>query len=88
MTEFLNAPSERAERTSCDGTYYEAYKKYVKTNWQQLIFEYNHNSAGWGWGENEFDISPEKESDRLSDAPALPFDLPVPDYTKLAKDKE
>lgn len=87
MTDFLNAPSERAKKSSCDGTYYEAYKKYVKTNWQQLIFEYNHNSAGWGWCENGFDIPPEKDSDRLSDAPALPFDLPLPDYTKLAKDK-
>ena len=87
MTEFLKAPSERAEKISCGGSYYEAYKKYVKTNWQQLIFEYNHNSAGWGWGENGFVIPPEKESDRLSDAPALPFDLPLPDYTKLAKDK-
>lgn len=88
MTEFLKAPSERAEKmSSASGSTYEAYKKYVKTNWQQLIFEYNHNSAGWGWGENGFDIPPEKESDRLSDAPALPFDLQLPDYTKLAKDK-
>lgn len=87
MTDFLDAPSERAEKTSCGGAYYESYKKYVKTNWQQLIFEYNHNSAGWGWGENEFDIPPEQESDRLSNAPALPFDLPLPDYTKLAEDK-
>ena len=52
-----------------------------------MIFDYNHNSAGWGWGEGGFDIPPEKESDRFSDAPALPFDLPIPDYTKLAKNK-
>ena len=51
--------------------------EYVKTNWQQLIFEYNYNTAGWdidepsGWGNIE----------------VLPFDLPIPDYMKLLEDK-
>ena len=86
MTEFLKAPSERAEETSCGGPYDEAYKKYVKTNWQQLIFEYNHNTVGWGWDENGFALPPEKDNFYHSNTPALPFDLPIPDYTELAKE--
>ena len=62
------------------------YDKYVKTNWQQLIFEYNSNTAGWGWGDTGFDIPPEQDKNRTSDIEALPFDLPIPDYTKLLKD--
>ena len=78
LIEFLNAPSKRAE-----SEFYTGYRKYVKTNWQQLIFEYNHNTAGWGWSENGFNIPPEKDTERYSDVEALPFDLPIPDYIKL-----
>lgn len=79
LIKFFKSPSERT-----DSDYYKgAYGKYVKNNWQQLIFEYNHNTAGWGWGETDFDIPPEKDTDRYSDVEALPFDLPIPDYTKL-----
>ena len=59
------------------------YGNWVKTNWQKLIFEYNHNTAGW---ENK-NLAPEKDSDRLADFEALPFDLPVPDYTKITHSK-
>ena len=76
LMEFLNSPSDRTDS-------YNGYKKYVKTNWQQLIFEYNHNTAGWGWGETGFDIPPEKDTQRFSEVEALPFDLSIPDYTKL-----
>lgn len=55
LIEFLNAPSKRTE-----SDFYTGYRKYVKTNWQQLIFEYNHNTAGWGWGENGFNTPPKK----------------------------
>ena len=82
LTEFFKKPSDRADEHG-GGSLYEGYKKYVKTNWQQLIFEYNHNTAGWGWGEDNFDTPPEKEADRLSEIEALSFDLPIPDYTKL-----
>ena len=80
LIDFLNAPSQRTE-----SEFYTGYKKYVKTNWQQLIFEYNHNTTGWGWGETGFDIPPEKDNERFSDIEALSFDLPIPDYTKLLK---
>ena len=86
MTEFLNAPAERLEETSFGGPYYEAYKKYVKNNWQQLIFEYNHNTIGWGWGKNSFVIPPKADKKYLSNVSAIPFDLPIPDYLKLAKE--
>lgn len=79
---FLNAPYDK----DIEGNQL-SYDKYVKTNWQQLIFEYNHNTAGWGWGETKFDIPPEKDLDRLSNLEALSFDLPIPDYTKLLNDK-
>lgn len=79
---FLNAPSIRAEENE-SGKYYQWYKKYVKTNWQQLIFEYNHNTAGWGWFDTGYDIPPEKDTNRGVELEALPFDLPIPDYTKL-----
>ena len=29
--------------------------KYITTNWQLLIFEYNHNSTQWGWEKCDFD---------------------------------
>ena len=83
---FLNSPSDRVDDYG-SGQLYDAYKKYVKTNWQQLIFEYNHNTAGWGWGDSEFDIPPEKDTDRFTEIEALPFALPLPDYTELLKDK-
>ena len=84
LVDFLRAPSKRAEDCG-KGKLYDGYKKYVKTNWQQLIFEYNHNTAGWGWGETGYDIPPEKDADRVSDVEALPFDLPIPNYKKLIK---
>ena len=85
LVNFLNSPSDRADDYG-SGQLYEAYKKYVKNNWQQLIFEYNHNTAGWGWGDSEFDIPPEKDTDRFTEIEALPFDLPMPDYTELIKE--
>ena len=86
MVDFFNATAERLPEVTAKGTYYDAYRKYVKTNWQQLIFEYNHNTAGWGWGENGFDVPPQQDTSRFAEAPALPFDLPIPDYTKLVKE--
>ncbi len=79
LMEFFNKPSERAEDYG-SGQFYDGYKKYVKTNWQQLIFEYNHNTAAWGWGEKGFDELPCSEP---SDIEQLPFELPTPDYTEL-----
>jgi len=76
------SPSDRADDYG-SGQLYDAYKKYVETNWQQLIFEYNHNTAGWCLGDSEFDIPPEKDTDRFTEIEALPFDLQMPDYTKL-----
>ena len=84
LIEFLNSPSDRADEKE-SGKIYRGYKKYVKTNWQQLIFEYNHNTAGWGWDETNFDIPPETDTNKIGDIEALPFNLPIPDYTKLAK---
>ncbi len=81
LMEFLNSPSDRTDS-------YNGYKKYVKTNWQQLIFEYNHNTAGWGWSETGFNIPPEKDTQRFSDIEALPFCISIPDYTQLLNDKE
>lgn len=86
LVNFLNSPSDRVDDYG-SGQLYDAYKKYVKTNWQQLIFEYNHNTAGWGWGNSKFDIPPEKDTDRFTEIEALPFALPLPDYTELLKDK-
>ncbi len=84
LIEFLNAPCSGV----CSGRKYEKdFEKYAKTNWQKLIFEYNHNTAGWGWGDTGFDIPPEKDTNRESDVQALPFDLPIPDYTKLLKEE-
>ena len=84
LIEFLNSPSSKAEIIQ-KGSYYDAYKKYVKTNWQQLIFEYNHNTAGWGWGKTGFDVPPQIDTDRCADVEALPFNLPIPNYMELAK---
>ncbi len=83
LVDFLRAPSERAE-DCVKGKLYDGYEKYVKTNWQQLIFEYNHNTAGWGWGEDGYDNPPllGKYEDGIEQ---LPFNLPLPDYRKLIK---
>lgn len=80
---FLNAPSDRIN----DEYYQGSYKKYIKTNWQQLIFEYNHNTAGWSWGDTGFDVPPEKDTGRVAEVEVLPFDLSIPDYTELLNDK-
>ena len=75
FVEFLKSPVE-------DSPYrYPLHKKYVKTNWQHLIYEYNHNTAGWGW--DDTDLPPECDTNRLNTIEALPFDLPIPDYTKV-----
>lgn len=62
----------------------KSLEKYIKTNWQLLIFEYNHNTAGWGWGEKGFDAP---LTDYIGNIKPLPFDLPMPDYKQLLKDK-
>lgn len=80
LIEFLKSPVD--DNIFTDNPYYQPY---VKTNWQQLIFEYNHNTAGWGWGDKGFDIPPEKVPDTCVEA--LSFGLPIPDYTKLLDDK-
>ena len=77
---FLNSPSDWADDYG-SGQLHEAYKKYVKTNWQQLIFEYNHNTAGWG--DEGFEVPPSGKPNGLEQ---LPLDLPMPDYTKLIKE--
>ena len=78
--DFLQSPSERAKENET-GKYFQGYKKYVKTNWQQLIFEYNHNTAYWGWGDNGFDEPVlEKVEGEIEQ---LPFNLPIPNYTKM-----
>ena len=76
---FLNSPSDRADEYG-SGQLHEAYKKYVKTNWQQLIFEYNHNTAGWGWGDEGFEVPPSGKPNGIEQ---LPFDLPIPIYPCL-----
>ena len=76
---FLNSPSDRADEYG-SGQLHEAYKKYVKTNWQQLIFEYNHNTAGWGWGDEGFEVPPSGKPNGIEQ---LPFDLPIPIYHYL-----
>lgn len=73
LVDFLKSPAILSE------TERKYYGDWVNTNWQKLIFEYNHNTAGW---ENK-NLPPEKDSDRLADVEALPFDLPIPDYTKI-----
>ena len=76
LVEFLKSPVDKRD-------YYNIPKKYVKTNWQKLIFEYNHNTVGWGWSDTGFNIPPEKDKNILSNLEPLPFDLPMPDYTKI-----
>lgn len=84
LIEFFNAPSNRAEENET-GNYYQGYKKYVKTNWQQLIFEYNHNTACWGWGKSGFDVAPYGKG--KNGIEQLTFDIPIPDYTQLLANK-
>jgi hypothetical protein len=78
LIEFLNAPAEEEMYKKT------IYKKYVKTNWQQLIFEFNHNTAGWGWGDEGFEAP---LTNYLNEIEPLPFDLPMPDYKLLLQDK-
>lgn len=73
LVDFLKSPAVLSE------TERKYYGDWVKTNWQKLIFEYNHNTAGW----DNKNLPPEKDPDRLADVEALPFDLPIPDYTKI-----
>lgn len=75
LTEFFNKPSEKVGNLG-SGTIYNAYEKYVKTNWQQLIFEYNHNTAYW-------DIDEPISNKVEGEIEQLPFDLPLSDYRKL-----
>ena len=78
---FLQSPSEENETETETGKYFQGYKKHVKTNWQHLIFEYNHNTAYWGWGDNGFDEPIlEKVEGEIEQ---LPFDLQIPNYTKI-----
>ena len=60
---------------------YDSQKKIIID--KQLLFEYNQNTAGWGWGETGFNIPPEKDTNRSSEVEALPFDLSIPDYRQL-----
>lgn len=73
LVDFLKSPAVLSE------TERKYYGNWVNTNWQKLIFEYNHNTAGW----EDKNLPPEKDPDRLADVEALPFDLPIPDYTKI-----
>lgn len=75
LIEFLSSPSKGAEDYG-SGKIYDGYKKYVKTNWQQLIFEYNYNTAYW-------DIDEQINCNVEGEIEQLPFDLPIPNYTKL-----
>ena len=80
LIEFFKSPINEADKEYYN---YNA-KKYVKTNWQKLIYEYNHNTAG-------YDIDENGCTTPLFDKPdieALPLDLSIPDYTKLLQDKE
>lgn len=57
----------------------KSYEKYVRTNWQHLIYSYNRNLIDWDW---DSDTLPPigKTEDGIE---FVPFDLPIPDYTKL-----
>ncbi len=77
LIDFLQSPSEKIEGNETS-RYYRGYKKYVKTNWQQLIFEYNHNTAYW-------DIDEPISNKVKGEIEQLPFDLPIPNYLELAK---
>ena len=80
LIEFFKSPINETDKEYYN---YNA-KKYVKTNWQRLIYEYNYNTACYGIDENGCIIP-------LYDEPEiepLPLDLPMPDYTKLLQDEE
>ena len=79
LMEFLQSPSN-GKKNYGSGKFYDGYKKYVKTNWQQLIFEYNHNTAGW-------DVDGPISNKVEGEIEQLPFNLSMPDYTELLKDK-
>ena len=67
-------------QSPCDSSIYQynkGYEKYVKTNWQQLIYEYNQNTAGW-----KHNVIKQNY-----DCEVLPFDLPMPNYIELLNDK-
>lgn len=74
LVEFLKSPAEINEYCT------DFFKKYVTTNWQQLIFMYNHNTAEWGWDD---EILP---TDEIKGQ--IAFDTPIPNYMKLLEDKE
>ena len=83
LMDFLKSPSNEVEKMQYNKEFAEIYSKYVKTNWQHLIFEYNNNTFDWAWDGN-YDVPPDKTKGQI------PFDLPIPDYTKLLQkeDKE
>lgn len=74
LMEFLKAPILDNEFRN------KNYKKYVKTNWQHLIYEYNYNTAGW---EEQGNNIPSMEY--YHGIEILPLNLPIPDFTKLQK---
>ena len=82
LIDFLKSPCSEVKGKQYNKEFAEIYSKYVKTNWQHLIFEYNHNTAEWGWDENGFNLPPDKTKGQI------PFDLPIPDYTKLLQDED
>lgn len=73
LTDFLKSPAK------IDDSRKTFYGDWVKTNWDMLIFEYNHNTACW----YNKKISPDKDKNIPSDIEALPFGLPIPDYTQI-----
>ena len=81
LMDFLKSPSNEVEKMQYNKEFAEIYSKYVKTNWQHLIFEYNHNTFDWAWDGN-YDVPPDKTKGQI------PFDLPIPDYTKLLQDED
>jgi len=74
LMEFLNSPAVIKEY------YTNFFKKHVTTNWQHLIFMYNHNTAEWGWDDEI--LPPDEAKGQIS------FDLPIPNYMELLNDKD
>ena len=74
LMEFLKSPAEINEYCT------NFFKKHVTTNWQQLIFMYNHNTAEWGWDDEI--LPPDEAKGQIS------FDLPIPNYMELLNDKD
>lgn len=79
LMEYLNAPYDKNDLRR-----EPSIENRVKTNWQKLIYYHNHNTGGWDWGENE--AEPPEECEQDCGAELLPFNLPIPDYTKLLED--